>query len=490
MGDETATPDDDVVSTGVPGLDAVLGGGLPRGALHLIQGQAGTGKTVLASQLAFHRAACGDRVLYLTVLAEPHGRLLAHLRKFSFFDERQIPSAIVMLSGYQALTDNGLDGMLAQVLSLMQEYSPALLVVDGFRAATLFSDSDRVLSRFLHQLDGVMSGARCTGVLLSPLHGIEPRPEHTLVDGLFETSVESRGLRRVRAFEVHKLRGANQMEGRHLFRISVDGVRIFPRFEARAAEGPMPPPHLPGRVACGYPDLDAMMDGGVRPGSTTAILGTPGAGKTLLGLSFLHEGLQRGEPGLYFGFYESPARLLAKAAGVGLHLETAVDRGRLAVVWQAPLELLLDELGQRLLTQVADTKATRVFVDGLDGFHDSAAYPERFHSFIAALTVHLRAAGVTTFFTHELPLLDSDPSVARGMRMSALMENILLLRTATVDSTLRRLISVVKMRENAHDGDVREFTIAADGLHLGPRFSPATTHKARRIGGGSSPQGA
>ena len=488
MTDDTALATNDVLSTGVPGLDAVLGGGLPRGALHLIQGRAGTGKTVLASQLAFHRAAQGDRVVYLTVLAEPHGRLLAHLRKFSFFDERRIPSSIVMLSGYQALTEKGLDGMLGQVLSLVQEYAPSLIIVDGFRAATLFSDSDRVLSRFLHQLDGVMSGARCTGVLLSPLHGLEPRPEHTLVDGLFETSIESRGLRRVRAVEVHKLRGAAQMEGRHVFRISSDGVRVFPRFEARHRGSHTQPAYVPGRVGCGYTALDAMMSGGVMRGSTTAFLGTPGAGKTLLGLAFLHDGLQRGERGVYFGFYESPARLLAKAAGVGMHLDGAVERGELAVAWQAPFELLLDEVGERLLECVSATRATRVFIDGLDGLRESAAYRDRFQSFVTALTVHLRSAGVTTFFSQELPLMDGEPSVIDEMRLSAMMENIVLLRTVSVDFSLRRLISVVKMRENAHDPDVHEFTIAADGLHLGPRFTPSPSRRTARPRGGASAQ--
>lgn len=202
-----------IVPTGVPGLDEILGGGLGRGGLYLIEGRAGAGKTILASQMAFHRAAQGDTVVYLTVLAESHGKLIDHMRRLAFFDDQWIPSRIQMLSGYQSLLDEGLDGLLRQIFSLLTEASPpALLIIDGFRTATVFAENEKLLARFMHQLDDLVSGARCTTLLLSPLESVQPRPEHTLVDGLIEVSLETRGLRRARLLEVRKRRGSAHMQ--------------------------------------------------------------------------------------------------------------------------------------------------------------------------------------------------------------------------------------------------------------------------------------
>ena len=463
------------VSTGVPGLDTVLGGGLRQAGLYLIEGRAGGGKTILASQIAFHRASLGETVLYVTVLAEAHGKLLGHLRQLDFFEESRISRSVMLLSGYQQLTEHGLDGLLKHIAAIGQEFSPSLLVLDGFRAAATFAD-DRELSRFLHQLDLLITAMRCTTLLLSPLISNEPRPEHTLVDGLIELSVESRNLRRTRLLEVHKLRGAAHYEGRHVFRITNAGIHVFPRLEATLSDNPPVPEEIPGRVASGIDELDRMMSGGVMPGSTTAIMGAPGAGKTLMGLSFLQEGLRCGEPVIYFGFYESPQRLVAKADGVGLHLQQAIDSGQLIMQWQPALELVLDELGELLLGLVQRTRATRVFIDGIEGFRDTSAYPERHQMFVTALTVLLRATGVTTFFSQELPLFRRSFSVVNRMRLSAILENILLLRYTQTRSRLRRLLSIVKMRENVYDGDVREFRVTDRGFVIGPRFDPDAGH--------------
>lgn len=467
-----------VVRTGVPGLDLVLGGGFRPGGLYLVEGRAGGGKTILASQVAFHRAASGERVLYVTVLAEGHGKLLDHIRGLSFFDEAVVSTSLQMLSGYQPLVDHGLAGLLKHLMALIQQHAPALLVVDGFRAATMYADTDKDLARFLHQLDSLVSGARCTTLLLSPTAGVEPRTEHTLVDGLIELTTSQRGLRRSRVLEVHKLRASAHMEGRHLFRITGDGLRVFPRFEARIGTSPPAPLQIPGRVSSGVDSLDAMMGGGVMPGSTTAILGAPGSGKTLLGLAFLKAGLDSGEPCAYFGFYESPERVVAKAAGVGLMLQGAVDAGTLSLQWQPPLELYMDELGEKLLGELERTRATRLFIDGVEGFRDVSAFPERFRMFITALTVHLRAAGVTTFFSQELPLFGNGPVVQDELLLSAVVENILRLRYVERRRRLRRLISVMKMRENSYDHDVREFRISDAGFHIEPRVAVGSASSA------------
>ena len=477
MTNDTLSINHQIVPTGVPGLDQILGDGLLSANLYLIEGRAGAGKTILANQIAFHRASQGERVLYVTLVAESHGKLLNHLRRLSFFQESHIANSIQFLSGYQALTERGLSGLLQVLFELMSQHQPSLMVLDGIRAALHAQTDEMDLAKFLHQLDVLVTGSKCTTLLLSPIGGEDSRPEHTLVDGIVEVSVHERGLRRVRFLEVRKLRGARHLTGQHVMHITEHGIRVFPRLEGLSSLEAPSLPLVPRRDAFGIPTFDPLIAGGVMAGSTTAIIGAPGAGKTMFGLSFLSEGLRRGDPVEYFGFYESPERLIAKAAAAGITLPGAGEEGRLRMHWHPPVEQSIDELAHRLLTSVERSKATRLFLDGLGGLRDCAATPERVSQFVTALTARLRQLGVTTVVSEELPLLTE--SAAPAARLSPTVENVVLLRYVESASRFRRLLSIVKMRENSYDPMIREFAITAHGIVVGTPFraeSPSREH--------------
>lgn len=157
---------------------------------------------------------------------------------------------------------------------------------------------------------------------------------------------------------------------------------------------------------------------------------------------------------MYFGFYESPERLIAKAHSVGIDLTPAMEDGRLTVHWYPAVELL---------GAVRRTNASRLVFDGVDGFHQSANRTERFGLFLNALSHRLREAGVTTVLTEELPLYgDSAPP--------AMTENIVLMRYIEANSSLYRLVSIVKQREGSHDSTIRRLTINTRGLHISEGF--------------------
>jgi circadian clock protein KaiC len=317
----------------------------------------------------------------------------------------------------------------------------------------------------VHELNSLATLTRCTTLVLLPEAGSDPRPEHTLVDGLIELTRHASGMRVVRELEVHKLRGADHLLGRHVFTISLDGLAIYPRLEATVAREPHPAPENAARRAFGIEQLDKMLHGGLIGGSTTSILGAPGAGKTLLALKFLEQGLSEGQPALYFGFFESPERLLGKAQGVGVPLHQAVREGRLHLVWQPALEYTMDELGARLLEAVRQTKARRVAVDSIDGFRQSAMRKERFAMYMTALTTELRALDADTILTEELPL-EHYGAPPPQMLMSALLENVLHLRYVESGSRLRRQLSILKMRESDYDSAIRGFRISGRGIEV------------------------
>jgi circadian clock protein KaiC len=454
------------LATGISGLDRVLGGGLVEAGVYLIEGASGTGKTILSSQIAFDLAGRGCKVVFVTLIAEAHGKLLQHLATLDFFDERLVPSRVMFLSGYQALLDHGLHGLLEFVATTVHHEQPSLLVIDGFSTVNDFAPEAGSLGRFVHNLNALVAAARCTTLLLAQDRGhSNASPEHALVDGFLELSVFRRDVRRARELEVHKMRGSAPVAGTHVFTITGKGVQLFPRLESMVTRERPVPDEPCERLAFGLAELDRMIGGGLWLGSTTSVLGAPGAGKTLFGMQFLAAGIARGEPCLYFGFFESPDRLLAKAAAVGNDLHAACDAGLLRVVWQPPVELFLDELAARLLAEVRSRKVTRLFIDGMEGFTESILHRERISTFLTALTVELRGLDVTTLVSEELPLFSESINHTRST-LSAVAENILLLRYVEITSEVQRLFSIMKLRESSFDSSIRPFAISSRGIEM------------------------
>jgi circadian clock protein KaiC len=466
--DRPGAANDGNVTTGVPGLDDILGGGLVEGGLYLIEGMAGAGKTILSSQIGFHRVSQGDMVLYVTLIAESHTKLLSHLRGMSFYNADAISDRMLFVSGYHELMRDGLSGFLSLIAATIKSNRPRFMVIDGFRSAREFSSTELELSQFIHELSAFVSAARCTTLILAPLSGNEPHPEHTLVDGLIELNRFNTGMRRAREIEVHKLRARDHLLGKHFFKITADGLMTFPRIEASPANAHAVP-DFESRLSFGFPDFDQMLGGGVVRGSTTTLIGPSGVGKTLLGLKFLQAGAELGEKCVYFGLYESPERLMAKARSVSIDLSDALKDDRLTLDWHPAVELAIDELATELLDVVKRTQASRLVVDGIDGFKQSANRTERFGLFLNALTHRLRNAGVTTLLTEELPLY-GDHTPLSSLRASAMTENIILMRYVEANSALYRMVSVVKQREGAHDSSIRRLTIDSRGLHISEGF--------------------
>jgi circadian clock protein KaiC len=228
-----------------------------------------------------------------------------------------------------------------------------------------------------------------------------------------------------------------------------------------------------------------MVDGGVVAGSSSMVLGASGAGKTLLGLQFLAAGVIRGERGLYVGSYEAPTRLIAKAEGIGLALGAAVASGDIEVQWEPPIDLILDRTGSRILDAVRHRRIRRLVIDGLNALEIGAAFPERLTTFVTALLNELRALDVTTVVTAETrPLFATHVDVPTN-GVSPMIENVFMLRHVEVRSQLHRLISVLKLRDSAHDRSLHEFRITSNGLDVASTFESAEailTGEARHTG--------
>ena len=463
--DESERPTRPRLRTGVPGLDAILDGGLPAERTYLITGAPGTGKTTLGNHLAFAHAAAGGRALFATLLTESHDQMLANLRGFRFVDPALVGDRIHYLSLLTALEAEGLDGVLTALRQMVRKAKATLLVVDGTAVVEDAAPSTFDLRRFAQRLQAQGALLGCTTILLTSHGPKQARRLGAHVDGLIMLAGTRVGSRRVRMLEVIKVRGSAYIEGRHAFSITEAGVTVFPRLEALV--GWNRPSEDPGEgLGTGVPGLDVMLNGGLMPFSTTLVMGTPGAGKTLLGLSFLVEGARRGERGLIAGFHEPAADLAKTAAGIGLELDRFIDEGLVRVLWTPPLEVSVDAWAWRLLEAIAEHRPRRVVIDALTDVQRLMSPSQRMPTYVAALTNEIRARGATALIVAEIDTYTDEQLTVPVPAASAAMDNGILLRQVELRSELHRLVAVLKARQTGTDPAIREFVISSQGIEI------------------------
>jgi circadian clock protein KaiC len=476
------------LASGVPGLDTILCGGFTKSGIHIFQGPPGAGKTTLGNQVCYHHAASGGRALYVTLLAESIDRMLLHLGTMRFFDESRLPEQLSYISGLQALDNDGLSGLVALLRREVAAHKATVLMLDGLVAAEDRAASATEFKKFIQELQAQAGLYGCTVFLLTTAKGQAIPPEHTMVDGIIELTNVRYGSRTERGLFVNKLRGSNVLPGRHPFLITADGLVVYPRIEAAFHQTSRPDEVRVGRLTTGVEGVDAMIGGGLPNATVMGLIGPSGIGKTTLGIHFMCAS-SPAEPGLFFGFYETPPRLLQRAASLGLDLKGAVGRGEVEILWQAQGENIQDQLAHRLLDAVSRRGVRRLFIDGLGAFIEATIEPARVSRFFAVLVNELRARGVTTLYsmeTHDL--------VGPGIEMpisgiSSVVESLIALRYVEYHRRSRRLLSVVKVRDSGFDPALREFVISnGSGIALTGAFEGAESllsgfARDRRTGG-------
>jgi circadian clock protein KaiC len=465
------------VPSGIDGLDITLGGGFLKGGIYIIQGPPGTGKTTFGNQVCFNHAAGGDRAVYVTLLAEYHARMMQHLGVMTFFDASKIPDQITYINGLAALHESGLKGLVALLRREVTSRRASMLVLDGILSARREAKDEQAFNEFIHELQAVAIATECTVFILTSAQSNIIEPERTMVDGIVELADELTGWAAASSLQVVKFRGSGFLRGRHAFKITDSGIIVHPRIEALFARPSQSDPGVDARVPSGLEQLDIMLSGGLPEASTTMVMGPSGTGKTTLGLNFLARSSEA-EPGLLFGFYETPKRIDAKVAGVCPALRDLIDSGAVKVLWQPPTDDLLDAYGERLLQAVHRRKVRRLFIDGLGAFQVAAASggAGRIGMFLTALMNEMRVLGVTTVYTLEVPDI-MGPTIRTSIGdLSSLAENLVMLRFVEVGSQLHRLISVLKVRDSQFDQSLHEYATSSHGLVIEP-----TSDSARAI---------
>jgi len=303
----------------------------------------------------------------------------------------------------------------------------------------------------------------CTAVFLAEYgeDEIELRPESALVDGIVFLSGMEEKKRQRRFLRINKMRGTPYGGGENAFKITGDGITLYPRLKPDLASRAYAESRKT-RISWGLPGIAVLTDGRIPRDSTTLITGGAGTGKTVMALHFVHAGLAAGESALYVSFEEHPAQLMATADSFGLDLAGPAAAGRLEMMHVSPMELDVDEHGAQIQAVAQALDASRVVIDSVSAFELSMADKAKYTDYIWALSDYFRSRGRSLLMTHEMSEHNVMEFTKHGM--SYVADNLVLLRFLETGSELRRSLRIVKMRSSRHTMEVRELRIEGNRL--------------------------
>ena len=456
------------VATGIAGLDAVLGGGLPQGGLHLVRGGPGTGKTTAGLQFLLRGVEQGERVLYLTLaqteaglerIARSHGWSLAGI------DVQELAAAD--LAGQAAAEQTlfhpaevELSETVEMFLAAVERLNPARVVFDSVTELRLLAGDSLRYRRQLLGLRQFFAGRRCTALLLEDT-GVGGDALGGLLDGLLEleqTAPEYGNVRR--RLRLVKLRGTPYHGGYHNFEIRTGGLEVFPRLvapdEVRRAEWES--------VTSGVAELDTLLGGGLEEGTACLLMGPTGTGKTSVATLYVYAAARRGQRASVFLFDERPETFYRRSEGLGMDLRPLVD---LISVRQVDTgELSPGEFAQQVRRSVDEGGAKVVLIDSLSGYFHAMPQEDQLITQMHELLTYLGRRGVLS-----LLIVGQHGVVGTGILapidVSYMADAVLLLRHFEAFGTLRKALSVVKKRYGAHETTIRELRLTPGSVQVG-----------------------
>ncbi len=459
--------------TNIAGLDLVLNGGLEPGAVVVVAGAPGTGKTILAQQICFANGTAEHKCVYYTTMSEPHTKLVRHLEPFAFFDPQALGERVehIHLGDFlRPAGGDGLEPLLSEIVRKTLAEEPSVVVIDSAKMLRDFAD-ERELRAALYDLTSRFSQTDTVLLLLGEYTPEELRSdiEFSLADGIIQLEYQAREPVDRRWLRIAKMRGGSHLPGKHTFKIGESGVEVFPRIETLIPAGMTP---VSGRIRSGIPGLDELMSGGMKIGDATLITGPSGVGKTIFGLRWVAQELEQGKRCLFVTFQDTAEQLTGMATAFGWDLEAARASGQLVISHVAMGDLDLDVLASSVRADLAKASVSRIVIDSLAELVFAAREWERFPAYMRSLVGLIRAAGSSSLVTSETTAYGLTPQ-SRDVLMF-LFDNVVDLRYIEERSGVGRALNVLKMRNSRHEMTLNSYAISDRGIAVGGTLEGVT----------------
>jgi circadian clock protein KaiC len=472
-----------MTTTGIQGLDEIFQGGIPQSNTILIQGQTGTGKTLLGIQFIYQGITQFNEPGIIVVFESNPDKLIRDASSFDWnLKELQQQNKLKIIFTSPQVFEQELRSPNSLLLETAAAMGVKRIFIDGVGLlypapgnGTVMPPSGPGSYRDLLQqmLEGLQR-ANLTAMLSHEIGSIDQslctlESAGFLADTVIELSCDRHNRLGHRSLEIIKSRGQDYVPGKHTLRItSGKGLEVFRRVQAPAARNLDQPTSTAKRSVIGVQALDDLIGGGLFDGSTTMVVGISGVGKTVLGTQLLREGAISGKRGLLISLDEHPAQIVRNAATVGLDLQEHLDSGMIHIFYESPQELEIDSHFARIVKTIEENDIQRLVIDGVTSYSTALDNQRSYRDFFHALVAYSKYRLMTTFFSYENPELFGISSYMPEFPVSSIVDNIILLSLVEFGNTLHRCIAVVKARGCKHEFDTREFVIGQGGMTLLP----------------------
>ncbi|MDQ6666161.1 MAG: AAA family ATPase [Acidobacteriota bacterium] len=473
-----------LMKTGIEGLDAIFLGGIPRTNAILVQGAAGTGKTLLGTEFIYRGITEFNEPGIIVVFEVSPDKLVRDAAQFGWnLEELQRQNKLKIIFTSPQVLEQELRSPDSLLLETAAELGAQRIFIDsvgllrpasgsGNPAPSIGPGSYREL---LQQLIEALNRENMTAMLsheLGTLGELLVTLEMAgyLADTVIQLSNDRRARRAHRGIEIFKSRGQDYVTGEHTLRITAGkGLEVFRRVQAPIPRNLEQPTSHAKRSVIGVQALDDLIGGGLFDGSTTMVVGISGVGKTVLSTQVLLEGARKeGKRGLLISLDEHPAQIVRNADTLGLNLKEQIDSGLIHIFFESPQELDIDDHFARIVRTIEKHDIQRLVIDGVTSYstalEDKRAYRDFFHAIVAFTKFRL----MTTFFNYENPELFGISAYMPDFPVSSIVDNIILLSLVEIGNKIHRTISVAKARGCNHEFDTREFAIGQGGISLMP----------------------
>ena len=464
----------EMASTGITGLDDILNGGLTPDRMYLVEGTPGTGKTTLGLGFLLAGAAIEEVGLYITLaeteielraVAKSHGWSLDSLQLFEM-----VPPDVFNEDHEQTLlhpSEVELGETVRNIMAKVDEIRPARVVLDSLSELRLLAQNPIRYRRQILALKHFFSTRECTVLFLDDKGATGSDLQlHSIAHGVIslDQTLASFGGQR-RRLHVVKMRGVRFQGGYHDFEIGRGGLRVYPRLVAsqHATEDSGPP------TTTGSPELDALLGGGLVPGTATLLTGPAGVGKTTASVQCMVAALQRGEKAAYFLFDERLPTLMSRSAALGMDLLPYLKSGQLEMRAIDPAEMSPGEFAASIRAAVETQSASVVVIDSLNAYLQSMPNEQFLVLQMHEMLSYLGQKGIISLLILGLHGVMGD--IRTDVDLSYLSDTVVQLRYFEAHGEVRQAISVIKTRTARHERTIREFQIGSNGLQLGEPLS-------------------
>ncbi|MDW7650305.1 MAG: ATPase domain-containing protein [Bacillota bacterium] len=454
------------IETGIQNLDTILHGGIPEGSTVLLAGRPGSGKTILAHQIMFHNAAPESKALFLTTLSEPQVKVMHFQQEFGFFDKAKFQNTVIYHDMGSIIRKRGAQHAILIIDELLRKHQPRLVVIDTIKTISEMIPSLVEYREFLLDLSLRLTTWGCTTLLLGEYseEDMNIRPESAIADGIIYLNGVEEKRHQKRYLRILKMRGTNHISGENFFRITDQGIEVFPRLKPDLNDQSYR--QTSERISTGLPQLDEMTAGGIPRGSTTLVSGASGTGKTLLALHFIYAGLLAGESVLFVTFEENPQQILHGTSSMGLDLHAFINSDKLHFLYVSPMELNVDEHIFDIQNLAEECGVSRIVIDSISSFELGMTDKVKYTDYIWAMTDYFKVQGINVLLTHEMHDSQQVTELTKH-GISFVADNVILLRYLEQGFDIKRYLRVVKMRSSNHANNLRELKISSKGVRIG-----------------------